>query len=422
VACFAVRSTTGSNGVSTIASNGSYRHAADLCAGGQVENGRCVLPFDVDEFVENLRQERYVNSDRSQSAFRRLGKAAYYAMRPMVPFALRSYLKRFALRGWKDNAFPSWPVDRTVDAALEKLLLMAMQAQGASRLPFIWFWPRGYSGCVVMTHDVETNAGLDFCSSLMDLNDRYGVKSSFEIVPQDRYTVPAGLLQEMRDRNFEINVHDWNHDGQLFSERDRFLERAKKINEIAERWGALGFRSGALYRNLEWYDAFTFEYDLSVPNVGHLDPQAGGCCTFMPYFIGNVLEIPLTATQDYMLFHLLNDYSIELWKRQLTTILDHHGMASFIVHPDYVIEPRARAVYAELLDHLSSLHSQKNVWITPPGKVNRWWRNRSQMSLVSRNGHWEIEGPGREEACVAYAVTEGGQIRYELTKAATNRT
>ena len=416
-----MKNNTASNGVSAIASNGSYQHVADLCAGGQIEHGRCVLPFDPDEFVEDLRQERYVNSAGRQSTLRRLGKAAYYAVRPMIPFALRSYLKRVALRGWKDNAFPSWPVDRTVDATLEKLLVMSMQAQGTSEIPFIWFWPRGYSGCVVITHDVETKAGLDFCSSLMDLNDKYGIKSSFEIVPQDRYAVPAGLLQKMRERNFEINVHDWNHDGQLFSERTRFLERAKKINDVAEQWGALGFRSGALYRNLEWYDAFTFEYDLSVPNVGHLDPQPGGCCTFMPYFIGNILEIPLTAAQDYMLFHLLNDYSIELWKRQLSTILGHNGMASFIIHPDYVIEPTARAVYAELLEHLSSLNAQKDLWIVPPGMVNRWWRNRSQMTLVKQGGQWEIEGPGREEACVAYAVREGTNIRYELTRAVTSR-
>jgi hypothetical protein len=411
-------STVFTNSRDGAASNGSGQRVVDVAALGQVENGRCVLPFHPDELVENLRQERYVRTHGPQSAFRRLGKAAYYALRPIIPFAARSYLKRLVVKGWKQNAFPSWPVDRTVDETLEKLLLMAMKAQGVSAVPFIWFWPRAYSGCVVMTHDVETSAGLDFCSNLMDLNDRYGIKSSFEIVPKERYLVPARLLQEIRDRDFEINVHDWNHDGRLFSERNLFLERAKEINEVAERWGALGFRSGALYRNLEWYDAFTFEYDLSVPNVGHLDPQPGGCCTIMPYFVGNILEIPLTAVQDYMLFHLLNDYSIELWKRQLATILEHHGMASFIVHPDYVIDSRPRSVYTELLHLLSSLRSEGNIWIALPGKVNRWWRDRSKMELVNENGRWEIEGPGKEDACLAYAIADGKRIRYELAQAA----
>jgi hypothetical protein len=117
-----------------------------------------------------------------------------------------------------------------------------------------------------------------------------------------------------------------------------------------------------------------------------------------------------------MLFHLLNDYSIELWKRQLTTILENNGLASFIVHPDYIIEPRAQAVYGELLAHLSVLGSQQNVWIVPPGKVNRWWRNRSQMRLVSNNGQWEIEGPGKEDASLAYAIADGNRLRYEVSR------
>ena len=60
---------------------------------------------------------------------------------------------------------------------------------------------------------------------------------------------------------------------------------------------------------------------MSVPNVAHLEPQRGGCCTVMPYFIGDILELPLTTTQDYSLFHILGDYSIALWKQQIELIL-----------------------------------------------------------------------------------------------------
>src|SRR6202043_3076800 len=126
-------------------------------------------------------------------------------------------------------------------------------------------------------------------------------------------------------------------DGHLFDDHEQFQESASQINEFAMRFGSKGFRSGALYRNQEWYDAFLFSYDMSVPNVGHLDPQPGGCCTVMPYFIGRLLEMPVTTTQDYSLFHVRNCYSMELWKRQIDIILEGNGLASFIVHPDYVI-------------------------------------------------------------------------------------
>jgi hypothetical protein len=396
------------------ASKNPESRLADLLPYVQMGDSKCLLPIDPSEVLDNLRRERYVTTQRNGNGVYHLGKKAYYAMRPVLPFAFRSYLKRMANRGWEQKPFPSWPVDLSVDKTLETLLLLSLKTQGVQKIPFIWFWPNGYSGCVVMTHDVETCAGLDFCSSLMDLDDRYEIKASFQFVPEERYAVPAQLLQEIRERGFEINVHDWNHDGLLFSDRNLFLTRAEKINEFAWRWGAKGFRSGALYRNQEWYEAFTFDYDMSVPNVGHLDPQTGGCCTVMPYFVGRILEIPLTTIQDYMLFHLLGDYSIDLWKRQLEIILERNGMASFIVHPDYILERRARAVHTELLEHLSFLRSQRNLWIVPPGEVNSWCRRRSQLKVLKRNGRWEIDGPGKEQACLAYATLGGENLVYEF--------
>src|SRR5260370_9326149 len=97
-----------------------------------------------------------------------------------------------------------------------------------------------------------------------------------------------------------------------------------------------------MYRNQEWYDAFEFSYDMSVPSVAHLEPQRGGCCTVIPYFIGKVLELPLTATQDYSLFHILNDYSLDLWKKQLALSRENYGLMSFTALPDYFLSHRAR--------------------------------------------------------------------------------
>jgi len=386
---------------------------SDVSAAIKECNSKCLLPFEVAEILDNLRLERYAGEDR-HSPVRRFCTTAYYLLRPTLPFKLRSCLKRVSLNGWQKNAFPAWPVDRTVEEINESLICLAMKTLGLQKVPFIWFWPEGRSGCVVMTHDVETRAGLEFCESLMDLDDSYGIKSSFQIIPEGRYLVPDVLLDDIRSRRFEINVHDWNHDGLLFKNPKVFLKRAERINQFAAAHCIDGFRSGALYRNLSWYDALSFAYDMSVPNSGHLDPQWGGCCTTMPYFIGRILELPVTTTQDYMLFHLLGTYSTALWQQQAQRILGGHGLATFIVHPDYVIEKRARNSYLELLEHLSSLRTQRNVWIARPRDVNEWWRNRSQMKLVDDGSTWKIEGPDKERACVAYATLQGKELTYSL--------
>jgi len=201
----------------------------------------------------------------------------------------------------------------------------------------------------MVTHDVETRAGRDFCTQLMDLDDSYGIKSAIQIVPEERYTVPQALLDCIRERGFELNVHDLNHDGNLMANRAKFLRRAIEINRYAKRFGALGFRSAVLYRNIDWYDALDVSYDMSIPNVAHLDPQRGGCCTVFPFFNGKILELPVTMAQDYTLFHILKDYSIGVWKEQISIIREKHGIMQMIVHPDYIIDRAARRVYAELL-------------------------------------------------------------------------
>ena len=45
-----------------------------------------------------------------------------------------------------------------------------------------------------MTHDVETAAGRDFCQTLMDIDDSFGVKASFQVIPEERYRVDEEFL------------------------------------------------------------------------------------------------------------------------------------------------------------------------------------------------------------------------------------
>jgi hypothetical protein len=268
-----------------------------------------------------------------------------------------------------------------------------------------------------MTHDVETSAGRDFTPQLMDLDESYAIPASFQVIPEDRYEVPDEYVQEIRNRGFEFNIHDLNHDGHLYREREEFLRRAKKINAYGHQYGARGFRAGAMYRMLDWYDAYEFSYDMSLPNVAHLEPRRGGCCTVFPFFVGSILELPLTTAQDYSVFHILNDYSIDLWKKQLDMIRQRNGLMSFITHPDYLIDRRARKVYETLLDYLRQMISREKIWAALPGEVDHWWRARSQMTLLRKGTRWEIEGPESERARIAFAVVKGNRLVYEVADA-----
>lgn len=373
-----------------------------------------ILPFEIDEIVENYRQEKYVASDGAYSFPTNLIRKAYYAARPALPVGIRKYFQRFHLRERRNISFPSWPIDKSVDNLCAELMSSVVKSHDNQRIPFVWFWPNDYQGCVLMTHDVEHEEGRAFCGGLMDLDERHGIRSSFQVVPEERYIVSEDFLESIRARGFELNVHDWNHDGHLFQSHELFLKRAKSIHEYTRKWCTEGFRSGGMYRNAAWNSAFEFSYDMSFPSAAHLEPQLGGCCTVMPYLLGGLVELPLTTTQDYSLFHILGQYSIDLWKEELACIASSNGLASFIVHPDYVIERRERLVYENLLQYLSEYCNRAKIWQPLPREAARWWRERSQMRMERSGDSWKVVGPGSERARVAFAQIDGGRVTYQV--------
>lgn len=401
-------------------SNSAVSALHDALSDTSTNEGTTFLPFDPAEVLENLRHEAYVGDWREGYATSMLA-GIYYWLRPLLPFGMRSYLKKLHLKGWHERPFPRWPVDCSVDNLVEQLLLLSVRSNGDREIPFVWFWPKGASSCAIMTHDVETEAGRKFCPDLMDIDDSFGIKASFQIIPEERYGVSAAFLGSLQKRGFEVVVHDLNHDGHLYRDREQFLRRAEKINRYRKEYGAEGFRGAVLYRKQIWFDSLKFSYDMSVPNVAHLDPQHGGCCTVMPYFIGDMVELPVTTTQDYMLFHVLNDYSISLWKQQSALIMEKHGLMSFIVHPDYIMEAREKAVYVQLLAHLAELRDTKNIWITTPGEVNRWWRQRAEMRIVEDGDNLRIEGVGNERARITYASEQSGRLVFTFQRTAPDR-
>ena len=375
------------------------------------------VPFDFSSVIENLRAERYLehlSNGKKGFSRNRYVRKAYYAIRELLPVSVRRHFQKSYFKDWQKVPFPHWPVDFTADLLHQEFLKLVMQANKISRIPFIWFWPEGAQSCAILTHDVETNAGRDYSSTLMDIDLKYGFRASFQVVPEKRYDVPQAYWNEIRTRGFEFNVHDLNHDGYLFQSKGEFERRAKLINSYVKRYDARGFRSGAMYRNPDWLSAFEFSYDMSVPNVAHLEPQRGGCCTVMPYFIGNILEIPLTTAQDYSVFNILEQFSIDLWKQQISLILQHNGLISLLSHPDYLIDQKPRAIYEELLAYLRQVCIDNNVWHALPRELDSWWRARSQMNLVEQNGAWRIEGPERPRARVAFASRDGDRLGYSL--------
>jgi len=154
---------------------------------------------------------------------------------------------------------------------------------------------------LVITHDVDTRFGFEQIRAVADVERRLGLRGSWNIVPA-LYEIDGAVLEYLRGAAAEIGVHDWKHDGRLFSDKKIFDERVKKINRVIKEWDAKGFRAGMAFHHDEWMQELVCEYDSSYYDSDPYQLMGGGCAEIRPFMLGHLVELPYTMPQDHVLF------------------------------------------------------------------------------------------------------------------------
>jgi hypothetical protein len=325
----------------------------------------------------------------------------YYAIKPFIPYSVRLRIRHWHARRQRQAAGGIWPV-----------------LPGSEKAPKNWpGWPTGKHFAVVLTHDVEGQAGLDKCREVMALEEKHGFHSSFNFVPEGEYSVSFELREELRNRGFEVGVHDLHHDGTLYSNRKVFAKSALRINNYLKEWGAVGFRAGFMFHNLAWIHDLEVEYDASTFDTDPFEPQPDGVGTIFPFWvppppsgegakpnkgngagrIGNAwfeakppnlepgyVELPYTLTQDSTVFLLLGERNPDIWFRKLDWVAQNGGMVLVNTHPDYMMTNRTNRgrwhypieFYEQLLEYIHSRYAGA-YWHALPREVAKFVRDSS---------------------------------------------
>jgi hypothetical protein len=337
------------------------------------DEGRVSIPFNLSEAYLNYVHERWrVAAQTRGLSDRQL--AVFYRAKRVIPRSVQIRARQVLIRRQKNPEFPAWPLDTSVSNLLRLYAKCQVLAGGCTELPFRWFWPKPYHAALILTHDVESAEGLRLAVELADLEEVRGFRSSFNIVA-DWYPIDWGIVGELRDRGFELGVHGVHHDRSMFSSRAAFDSQQPAVREMAAKLGAVGFRSPATHRVVDWLADLPIEYDCSIPHSDPFEPQPGGCCSLWPFFIGDVIALPYTLPQDNTLFTLLGHHSIDLWQTQLERIERLNGLAEVVSHPDpgYLGDPSKRALYSEFLD---LVRDRPDLWTPLPREAADWWRIR----------------------------------------------
>jgi hypothetical protein len=249
----------------------------------------------------------------------------FYSIKPLFPRPLQLGLRRAIAGIQRRKHADIWPIN-----------------EGAALPPPGWNgWPEGKRFAWDLHHDVETSAGQDKCSALMDLEERLGVRSTFFIVPE-RYPVSESLIEEIKRRGFGLGVHGLHHDGKLFQSYEKFRKDAERINGYLRAWGTRGFSAPSMIYRHEWMHHLDIDHSTGAFDTDPFAPEPSPTPTIFPFIVraearaNRFVELPCTLVQDHTLFVILKERTIDVWKRKMDWIAAHKGLALFITHPDYM--------------------------------------------------------------------------------------
>jgi glycosyltransferase involved in cell wall biosynthesis len=317
----------------------------------------------------------------------------YYLLKPVIPWRVRVELRRWRANRRRKAFADVWPIDPKAGSA-----------------PLGWpGWPDGKRFAVILTHDVEGSKGLSRVEQLMNLEQKHGFRSCFNFVPEGEYRVSDTLRERLNDAGFEVGIHGLEHDGKLYSSQATFAAKASRIREYRQQWNASGFRSPLMQHKLGWLHALGVEYDASTFDTDPFEPEPDGMGTVFPFWVsgpdgGGYVELPYTLVQDFTLFSVLREGSIDIWKRKIDWIVAHGGMVLLNTHPDYMCFNGKRgrdefpvAHYEELLRYVKEKY-EGLYWAALPREVAQSYRDQVPLSMRTTRRRICMVGYTRYEA------------------------
>lgn len=299
-----------------------------------------------------------------------------------VPGALR--LKLYPLVAGRPEAGPedcppdpAWPIEPRLDRFRADLFAGLPHVPPA---PGAGAWPGGARFPLLVTHDVDTKAGMVRAGVVLDEMERLGLRPCFFLVGHG-YTWDKGFIEAVRQAGGEIGLHGDLHDNRIaFLPAAKAAERLDTCRELIEEHGIRGFRSPSLLVSPALYEAVQprFAWDSSVPDTDThtLLGVRRGCGTVFPFRRNGCLVLPTTMPADDRLL-LLGYRGLDLTdvlRRKFAHVRALGGLCHFLTHPEphlfgrRMLRDLFRAVFTEILD-------TDEAWVATPSMVAEYWES-----------------------------------------------
>jgi len=293
-----------------------------------------------------------------------------------VPYTAAPKLLRNGLMGWNSQQASLDLSDKLPLDALRFLLARTIEEAADVGLERK-IWNEKRYACVV-THDVDTRAGLKRASVVKRLEEKYDLPSAW-YVPTKHYKLNTEAVRQLANYG-EIGAHDTMHDGKLARlPRQKLVERLHEAKRTLERvvdCPVRGFRAPLLQHNGEIVWALGeagYTYDTSVPSWEPKHPsfmKPYGIGTANPIRVDSIIEIPVTLPQDHQMLQVLGmtpKQTVEAWIELKGVVRNIRGICTILMHPSYeMAHPKNLSTYEDLINNLTM---DNEAWLTIPTEI-----------------------------------------------------
>jgi peptidoglycan/xylan/chitin deacetylase (PgdA/CDA1 family) len=225
---------------------------------------------------------------------------------------------------------------------------------------------------IIVTHDIDTEKGLERAASLKEIEEDFGIHSTWFVV-SDEYPISKETARYLAESS-EIGSHDEKHDGRLLHIKKQ-EDLVKRLRRSKERLGEIfekeitSFRAPLLQFNSRIISALGksgYHSDFSLPSWEPVHPstmQGFGVESACEFELGGIVEHPLTLFQDHQVLKVLGmstSRAIKFWMNQMSLIRAFDGDIVLLIHPDYSFSQDLES-YKKLIETISFLNMENHV-------------------------------------------------------------
>lgn len=227
-------------------------------------------------------------------------------------------------------------------------------------------------------------------SEIMDLEARYGAKSSFYFITAEadiirfRYNIEdvGNHLGNILDRGWEVGLHGGYYS---YDTPEAIINEKRRLEDVLGK-KVMGFRNHYLrFKTPDSWEILSdvgFKYDSTFGYNNSVGFRNGMCHPFRPYNLKEgreieILEIPLVI-MDAALFETAKSFE-EAWectKNLIDTTAKLNGVITLLWH-NFVFGCSFRNDWVRLYEKVLQYCSEKGAWMTSGEEIYSMWEDKS---------------------------------------------